>query len=140
MNDRISDLSPDDETWLRLATEHIANFVRSRDGGEEFERTHNDLRRLQHLIDNHAITKENVLEAQCVGVVLGQLFTENTTMRWRRVDNEYGDMIALHDDRTGFTLYPLTMISKRLEDRRTIDLVALYEDLAQSLHLTRPAD
>ena len=135
MEDRISNLSPDDETWLRRAEEHIASFVRTRNGGGEFERTHNDLRRLQCLIDDHAITKKNVLEAQCIGVVLGNLLAENTSMRWKRVANEYGDMISLHDERIGFTLYPVTMISKRLEGRRSIDLIALYENFVQSLHL-----
>jgi hypothetical protein len=58
-------------------------------------------------------------------------------MRWKRVANEYGDMIALHDHTIHFTLYPLTMISKRLEDGRDIDLLALYEDLAKSLNIRR---
>jgi hypothetical protein len=54
------------------------------------------------------------------------------------VINSYGGMIALHDDSIHFTLYPLAMISKRLEGRRGIDLPALDEDLATLATLGSP--
>jgi hypothetical protein len=136
-NDRIIDLSPDDLTWLQRAEEHILGVLIAKYGGTAFDRTGADLVSLQRLLEDRSIRAQDVLEAQCVGVVLGNVFVETTSMRWKRVANEYGDMIALHDHTIHFTLYPLTMISKRLEDGRDIDLLALYEDLAKSLNIRR---
>ena len=133
--DRITDLSEEDETWLRRAEEHILKIVRGKYGVNKFNRSRDDLLPLQRLIDDHEVTAKDVLETQCIGVVLGNVFAENTSMQWKRVENEYGDMISLHDEGIHFTLCPLTMISKRLEDRREIALIALYEDFIQSLHL-----
>ena len=139
MEDRITELSQEDKDWLRRAEEHILASVRARYGGITIDRSLTDLAQLQRLIDDRAITKENVLEAQCIGVVLGNVFAHNTNMRWQRVANQYGDMISLHDEGIQFTLYPLTMVSERLDDGRAIDLIALNEDLVQSLHLKENA-
>ena len=135
--DSVIDLSPRDQSWLQRAEEHILDVLRARYGDTSFDRSPKDLESLQRLIDDGAIHAKDVLEAQCVGVVLGNYFVERTSMRWKRVANEYGDMISLHDDSIGFTLYPLSMISKRLEDGREIDLVALFEDLSTSLNIKK---
>ncbi len=121
--------------WLRRAEAHILDVTRARYGLEGFTHSVHDLPQLQRLIDDGAITAKELLEAQCIGVVFGNIFVANTSMCWVRVANECGDMISLHSEAIHFTLYPLTMISKRLEDGRNIDLMALYEDLATSLHI-----
>jgi hypothetical protein len=133
--DRITQLSAQDETWLVRAEAHILEVMRAKYGFEKFARSESDLGHLQRLFDDRVITAKDLLGAQCIGVVLGNLFVETTSMRWMRVANEFGDMISLHSEAIHFTLYPLSMISKRLEDGRKIDLVALYEDLATSLHI-----
>ena len=135
--DSVIDLSPRDQSWLQRAEEHILRVLRAKYGDSSFDRSQKDLESLQRLVDDGVIHANDVLEAQCVGVVLGNYFVERTSMRWKRVANEFGNMISLHDDSTGFTLYPLTMISKRLEDGREIDLVAIFDDLVTSLNIKK---
>lgn len=135
--DVITELSPEDQAWLRRAESHILGILRAKYGDASFDRSEKDLVSVQRLIDDGSIRTKDILEAQCVGVVLGHVFVERTSMRWKRVANSFGDMISLHDDSIHFTLYPFTMVSKRLEGGREIDLVALFEDLATSLRLKK---
>ena len=135
--DRITELSADDRTWLRRAEEHVLNMLRTRYGISGFSHSEDDLQALQRLLDDRVVTAPDVLGAQCIGVALGNVFVEKSGMRWARVSNEFGDMISLKDEASGFTYYPLTMVSKRLEDGRSIDLVVLYEDLSATLRANR---
>ncbi len=68
--------------------------------------------------------------------MLGNVFTARTEFRWASVTNEYGLLLAIHSNRAGFTLYPITMIAKRIEDGRHIDVPALYRSLINDLGLT----
>lgn len=133
--DRIDKLSSEDEVWLFRAEAHILGLMHAYYGLGEFARSKSDLDHLQRLIDDDLVTAKHLLEAQCIGVVLGNLFVAKSSMRWRRVVNEFGDMIALHSDVICVTLYSLTMILKRLEGGSRINLSALYEDLVTSLDI-----
>jgi len=135
--DRITELSADDRTWLRRAEEHILKTMRANYAAGGFTRGEGDLRDLQRLIDDRVVTAADVLGAQCIGVVLGNVFVEQLSMQWKRVANSFGDMISLHDDASGFTYYPLTMVSQRLEDGRNVDLLGIYRDLAATLRSNR---
>ena len=134
---RVSELSADDRAWLLRAEEHILKLARAKYSVGGFTHGEDDLMALQRLIDDRVITAADVLGAQCVGVALGNVFVAQLAMQWARVANEFGDMIALHDEVSGWTYYPLTMISKRFEDGRGVDLVALYRDLASTLRSNR---
>jgi hypothetical protein len=129
--DEVSELSPDDLAWLQRAEDHISRLLQTRYEEAQLNRTQADLILRQRLIDERRIKPEQVLEAQCIGFVLGNVIASHTPKKWKRVKNEYGDMLALVDPATGFTLYPLTMITKRLDGRREVDLPALYRDLAE---------
>jgi len=135
--DRITELSADDRTWLRRAEEHVLKMLRAKYKFDDFTRSEGDLRALQRLVDDRVVTAPDVLGAQCMGVALGNVFVEELAMQWKRVANGFGDMISLHDDASGFTYYPLTMVSKRLEDGRSVDLVGIYRDLAATLRSNR---
>jgi hypothetical protein len=135
--DRITELSADDLTWLRRAEEHVLKMLRAKYQVGGFTRSEDDLRELQRLIDDRVVTAADVLGTQCIGVVLGNVFVAQLAMHWKRVANSFGDMISLHDEVSGLTYYPLTMVSQRLEDGRSVDLVGLYRDLAATVRSNR---
>jgi len=137
MSDEVRSPTQEDFEWLKQAEMHILNLLRDRYSSAVFEHTESDLKLCQRLLDDKdkMVRREHTLELQCLGVVLGNVFVTNTSMRWARVINEYGDMLALHSQRIEFTLYPLSMISKRVEEQRIVDMPALYRSLVADLGL-----
>jgi hypothetical protein len=56
-------------------------------------------------------------------------------MRWVRVRNEFGEMLALHSYSVGFTLYPVSMVAERAREDRHVDVRELYKSFVTDLHL-----
>lgn len=137
-SDDISELSSDDLTWLKQAEQHILKILQIEFGLVTLNHQITDLELAQNAIDAGLSGPKDLLELQCLGVILGNVFVAQTEMNWARVNNEYGDLIAIHAPRIGFTLYPFQMISKRVEDRREINIPRLYESFVNDLAL-RPA-
>jgi len=136
MQDEVKPLSKKDETWLQQAEQHILQVLQAHYGNCEFTYTERDLVLVQRLIDDGFIKSDQLLEQQCLGVVLGNVFTHQTRMRWSVVTNDFGTLIAIYDAKIKFTLYPITMISQRMDDRRKIDMPALYKSFVADLSLT----
>jgi hypothetical protein len=137
MNDSVQPPSDEDRVWLARAEEYALNLLREAFGEVSLNRSVADLELVQALITKRRFRARQVLELQCLGVVLGNVFDAGTSMRWARVTNSFGDMLALHDQRVHFTLYPITMISKRFAQRREVDVPALYRTSVADLGLIR---
>jgi hypothetical protein len=135
MDDQVRNPSKDDRDWLGRAEQHILGLLRKQYSEVALDHTEKDLHLAQRLLDDKAVGRKHALELQCLGIVLGNVFAANTSMQWARVVNEFGDQLALHSREIGFTLYPLTMISKRVEDRRQVDMPALYRSFVADLGL-----
>ena len=54
-------------------------------------------------------------------------------MKWAVVTNEFGRNVAVHDPGIGFTLYPVQMIAKRVEDGREVRVSDLYRGFVADL-------
>lgn len=54
-------------------------------------------------------------ELQCLGIVLGDAFVQELKMEWVMVEDDGGRDPAVQPAGTTIILYPLTMISKRVE-------------------------
>jgi hypothetical protein len=136
MKDQVSPLTEDDWDWLHRAEEHVLQLLGERYGDVSLTHTETDLHLAQRLINDKAVTREQTLELQCLGVVLGNVFASQTSMKWAVVSNEFGTMMALHSSAIKFSLYPLTMISKRMEGGRKVDIPQLYDSFVADLGLS----
>src|SRR5688572_3361782 len=115
---------PDDHeySWLQQAEERVNAFLACYYFGEEGEgrldRTENDLKKAQEVFENEGFTADQEQELLALGAVLGNVFAANTRMEWAVVSNEFGTNLGLWHPDTGFVLYPLSMILKRVEAGR----------------------
>ena len=89
-----------------------------------------DLKWLQRLVDDKALRPNQTYELQCLGAVLGQVFAAKTPLKWVVVDDEFGRTLALQYPKTSVIVFPLTMISKRVEDGRDVDVESIYRTVA----------
>ena len=64
---------------------------------------------------------------------LATLCTEKSRMEWIMVEDEYRRDPAIRVPNTTIMLYPMTMISKRLERDETVDVFELFNGLAAQI-------
>jgi hypothetical protein len=97
-----------------------------------------DLGRLQRILDGKFIDAEKTQELQALGIVFGKVFVNETPhYDWWVVDDEYGKDACIRYKETSLMSFPQSMISKRVEDGEEIDVLNLYEGLADLLERTR---
>lgn len=65
-----------------------------------------------------------------MGVVLGDAFVLDMGFHWVVVEDEYGRDFALSYKDTSVIVFPITMISKRVERGETVDVFDLYNGIA----------
>lgn len=71
-----------------------------------------------------------IYELQCLGIVLGDVFVQDAGFHWIMVEDEHGRDPAIKFQDTSVLLFPLTMISKRIERGETVDVFDLYNGVA----------
>ena len=83
-----------------------------------------------HLLDiilkSSWIEKEETLKLQCLGITLGDAFAQGFSLEWIEVKDTFGNDPALQLPNSSIIIYPLTMISKRIELGEDVDIYKLY--------------
>ena len=111
----------------------VLTTARSRYGTAKFTRTKSDLAVLQRLVDDRAFDKTQTFELQSLGVVFGDILATELGLHWELVMDEYGSDPVLRYGTAQVQVAALTMISKRVEDGREIDLTDLVEGVRKTL-------
>jgi hypothetical protein len=94
-----------------------------------------DLEKVQFMLDDEVYEAGRSDELLGFGVILGNVFHAQTSMKWATVTNNYGRLIAVHDPAIAFTLYPIQMIVQRVEDGRKVDALLLYRSFVNDLKI-----
>jgi len=82
------------------------------------------------LVDEKVLRHDQTYELQRLGAVLGQVLAAQTPLRWVVVEDQHGRELPLEYPNTSVIVFPVTMISKRIEDGRDVDVVPLYRTVA----------
>ena len=118
------------ENRARLAEQEavVARLLRSHYGeGASLRHSKDDLLLLQRMIDDRILRRDQTYELQSMGIVLGNVFVNETPLQWVMVDDEHGRDPALQYPNTTVIIFPLTMISKRVEDGREVHVAQIFE-------------
>jgi len=111
----------------------VLSSARSRYGTPEFTRTKSDLPVLQRLIDDRVFDKTQTFELQALGVVFGDILANELGLHWELVTDKYGTDPVLRYGSAPVQVAAVTMISKRVEDGKEIDLADLVEGVRNTL-------
>jgi hypothetical protein len=104
-----------------LVTQHLG---RKLSGGDA------ELDLLQELLDHAVLGREDTYDLQSLGVVFGMCLVDAIEgLDWAIVEDEYRRDPALRYLDTSLLLFPLTMISKRVEDGIDVDVRSMFEEL-----------
>jgi len=92
-----------------------------------------DLDALQRVIDEQVFPADKTNELQSMGLCLGEVMVKQLGFHWITVEDEYGQDPAIQFGETSIIVFPLTMISKRVERGETVDVRDLYEQTKTAL-------
>lgn len=102
--------------------------------GEDIDGSRNDLALIQRVLDTGVVEREATYTLQALGLAFGRTFlNEFPDYDWWMVEDEHGRDPAIRYKETSLLVFPMTMISKRVEDGEHFDLNELFEGLAQQL-------
>lgn len=137
MEQQISEPTEDDIRQLArqiLVVDELANVHLGRGVANDAS----DLELLQALLDAGVLSPDQTYELQCLGIVFGkQLVAALDGLDWAIVEDEYGRDPALRYLQTSLLLFPLTMISKRVEAHEAVDVRDLFEGLCAKIEELR---
>ncbi|MFZ5531616.1 MAG: DUF3806 domain-containing protein [Pseudomonadota bacterium] len=120
-------MEPDDE-WKAFIAAHLEWVDGWINPGSEskFKGPEGRIKLLQLIIDSNEIAKEEAVKLQCLGTYLGQAIVEKTGWPWKVIEDEYGTDLAIQIPDRKVWIFPVTMISKRIEDGDLVDVEELF--------------
>jgi hypothetical protein len=126
MEQRFLALSVEDQARVAEQTDLVQRAAAACYAGVSFEGGPDDLRVLQNLINDAVFRPSQTYELQSMGIVFGHVPARATGLKWVMVEDQYGRDPALRWQDTSLVLFPLTMISKRVEAGERPDLQRLF--------------
>lgn len=134
---KITKFENSDENYLQKQYELIQDIANS-ELSERFngDKAH-DLVLLQKLIDSRTIKSDEQLELQAMGVVLGKTLAKEFELRWVVFRDSVGRSRALQIDETKRVVFPMTMISRRLEVDARTNVQEIYTKVRGIIEYTR---
>ena len=82
---------------------------------------------LDAILEVGVLNPDETFGLQSLGLMLGEALRKLSRTEWAMVEDEYGRDYALNVPGTSILIFPMTMISKRIEDGRAVDVFALVD-------------
>ncbi len=119
-------LSPIDKQYFENQRNRVERLANKLGTGIRFE-AKQDVGTLQNIIDRGLVSFSDTSSLQALGVVFGDLLRKELDMYWVVYTDEIGRTRALRYRETNVYLFPVTMISRRIQFGSNPDLRALFE-------------
>lgn len=121
-----SELSDADQARLDSQRQIVVSALKQRYGVSTLRKDKTDLTLLQRLLDDKVFSPTQTIELQSMGVVFGDVLASKLGLRWIMITDEYGTDPTLQIPGTQFIFNALTMISKRVEQGRAVNVDWLF--------------
>ena len=133
MNQLIEDILPLEFQAVSAQIEHVSEMAATVCGAA-LTGGHGDLDKIQKIIDSKLIEVEATYSLQALGLAFGRIFIElHDDYSWCMVEDEYGRDPAIRYKQTSVLIFPLTIISKRIEKREIVDVQEMFAKLQATL-------
>ena len=124
---RVSPLTRIDRDFMEDQRQSVDELARIHLGRQIRGDKANDLEVLQQLLDGNLVRPDQTVLLQGMGVVMGDLLSEELGMPWVIYEDDLGRSRALRAGTTDHYLFPVTMISRRVEAGAPVDVDAVYD-------------
>lgn len=124
----IEDLSWSDRSYLERQTQFVDSLARTK-LGTQLRNDYGDLEILQKIVDQELIGKKDTEDLQALGAVIANLMLVDVpSLEWKIYKDSLGRSRALCAKQTTECLFPITMLSRRMEQGLKPDVKKVYEE------------
>jgi hypothetical protein len=124
---RFRALGPADLQLLQRQRKVVDDLARRYAGSVLNHGDPNDLRVVQQILDAHVLEADQTFALQSLGVALGDVMAAQLGLHWVVYRDELGESRALRLGETDTVVFPVTMISKRVEMGVPFSVEELYQ-------------
>jgi hypothetical protein len=129
---QVSEPTPEDLAHLAKQRARIEAYLAD-ESRDKYQTAAGKLGLLRALLEAKVFRPDQTWELQSMGIVLGDALAQELGLRWVMVEDEYGRDPALAVPGKSLLVFPLTMISKRVEANRPLDVFDLFNWAAQQV-------
>lgn len=127
---KLTDLTDADEQRLRDQRAVVEAYLANEKSKRNYQTAVGKLGTIRAILAANVFKPDQTYELQCLGIVLGDTFVQELEMEWIMVEDENGRDPAVRMPGTTIILFPLTMISKRVERGEPIDVFKIFNGVA----------
>jgi hypothetical protein len=126
--------------WQRLQKQSalVENFLADDRSRKKFQTAAGKLGTIRAILGANVFQANQKYELQCLGIVLGDAFVLELSMEWVMVEDEYGRDPALKLPGSSIILYPLTMISRRIERGEKVEIFEFFNSVLAQIAQIKP--
>ena len=139
---KIEPLNEEDSARIakqRVVVEHYLGG--KADNLQKYQTVAGKLGLLRAILERGVFQPTQTYELQCLGIVFGDALVQHCGVEWKAVEDEHGRDPCVQVPGSTVVLFPLTMISKRVEKGEKVDVFDLFNwTAAQIEKLRRVAD
>ncbi len=107
--------------------------------GQSLQTGTRNLPLLQRIVDENRIEHDDKLALQALGVVLGDILVhQHAKLAWFVYEDEQGSSHAVCLEGSEHCLFPVTMISRRVEVGAPVNVAKIYEKSVEMIKPTLP--
>jgi Domain of unknown function (DUF3806) len=119
-------LTLDSQIHLDKQRAYVVSAIAKHLPGEELQKTKADFAVLQKFINLQVVKRTEKWELQSLGVVFGDALASTIPgLAWCEVTDEFGTDPTLRYKQTTLQVNALTMLSKRIEDDKAVDVLEI---------------
>jgi hypothetical protein len=133
----VTPLSEGDQQRLRDQRAIVEKYLADDSLRANYQTAAGKLGTIRAVLDGNVFKPNQTYELQCLGIVLGDAFALQLGMEWVMVEDAQGRDPAVRLPGTSIILFPLTMISKRVERGDKVDVFELFNGIAAEVERIR---
>lgn len=128
----VSELTWTDRSEMARRQEAVENLGQ-RHFGQSLRNDKSDLQLLQRIADGKLISKTDTDTLQGLGVILGNVLAGELGLEWKAYSDEMGRSRALCVPNSEDCLFPVTMLSRRLEVGLNVNVADIYNQAVATI-------
>lgn len=133
----ITTLTSADEGRLRTQRGVVERYLADDGARAKYATAAGKLGTLRAVLDQQVFKPTQTYELQCLGIVLGDALVQELKLEWVMVRDAHGRDPAVRVPGTTILVFPLTMISKRVERGDKVDVFELFNTTADQIDSAR---
>jgi hypothetical protein len=131
--------TPNEKDLLRIEAQRA--WVREHfepEAQHEYETLVGKLSLLNTIVGEKWVEPHETVKLQSLGITLGDALVQELGMRWVAVEDEHGRDPAIELPGTTVIVFPLTMISKRIERGEEVNVLELFKGICSKIREVIP--